>query len=1350
VSRSVLVVLTLVAAVAVSHAQVQPIGQPITPTGMGAWNDAASGGATAGPGTAQRAGGAAAPRSTNWGPYTATGTPFEGSVPRADVPANYVLRTGDQVMVTVWEAPEFSLGATIIRPDGKIMHSFLGEVVAAGKTPIQLAEEIRKGLAKELKNPTVTVSVLGYKQESFFILGAVPRTGTFPVAIGINVQQVLAWAGGWAPETDRTHATLITPDGQRTEFNPEEELKLAPGKETIKVRAGSIVIFYEKERRFFAALGAVNAPGIYEIAENGRLSDAISLVRGFPSDSAPETARLTRLNQPALEVDLRKVMDDPNGPDNIALRDGDCLLVSNRPTALALGEVNEPGSKPLPKGAKVSNLIALAGGLTREADESAAHLMRTDGTLINVDLSQLLAGRSADLDVVLLPGDALMVPRLQYAQCVALGAIKLPGRYPMEPGSRVSHLLAKSGGLDGEPDRCRASIMHADGTNNDVDLQKIMVVRDPLSDTFVQDGDTLIVRSMSSGYLTVLGAVGNPGRYALAQVRYLSDLMALCGRSEQGANTGTLFRADGTTTTVDLDAVVTERRPEANLEMREGDTLYVSSIARKVVVLGAVKMPGRYVLRQGNRFSDALAMAGDLTELADRNRAKILRADGTTLDVDPTEAISGRNRNANPLLEDDDTIIIAVGQIQVAVLGEVNKPSQYLLRPGDRFSDAIAQAGGLVAGGRARQAKLVRADGTTTMVDLDLVLNKTDAEANVPLADRDTIVIEAGPKTTVAVIGQVLRPGLYDIPANARLSDAVALASGFTLDAAPEVSRLTRKGAVTLTVDLQKALEDPRSADNLMLQDGDALIVVGRANAVIMGEVVTPGSKPLQKGARLSQLLALAGGPTREGDLSHALLMHADGTYAQMNLRDIAATPALDAEVRPGDALYVPRIEYASVVVFGAVKMPGRYPLEPGSRILNAVAAAGGLDGDVRRCRASLMHADGNTVEVELRSVLEDRDPQANVLVRDGDTLIVRSMAAGQVAALGAVKNSGRFSMAQCRFLSDLVALATPSEEAGSKALLLRPDGEKVNVDLDMLLSDKRAALNLELQDGDTLFVNSVAQRVVVLGAVKQPGQFSLRMGNRFSDALAAAGDMTETADREKAQILRASGKIMAVNPTEATAGKDPQANPPLEDGDTVVINDIPDLTVHVLGRVKMQGAYHPRRGARLSQIIAAAGGLETDADATKVSLLRDGTEQRVDMTPLLTGMTMENDPSLQDGDLVSVPQSIHTATVLGAVNRPGVITFRVGDHVLDAVGAAGGWLPTLSAPQSTILTRRIPEGMAWSPVNLILGTRGDAKNNPALKDGDIIFVPDPRKNRFKEVMQTIFPLASLIQVVTP
>jgi len=224
----------------------------------------------------------------------------------------------------------------------------------------------------------------------------------------------------------------------------------------------------------------------------------------------------------------------------------------------------------------------------------------------------------------------------------------------------------------------------------------------------------------------------------------------------------------------------------------------------------------------------------------------------------------------------------------------------------------------------------------------------------------------------------------------------------------------------------------------------------------------------------------------------------------------------------------------------------------------------------------------------------------------------------------------------------------------------------------------------------------------------------------------------------------------MAVNPTEATAGRDPEANPPLEDGDTVVINDIPDLTVHVLGRVKLQGAYHPRRGARLSQIVAAAGGLETDADATKVSLLRDGHEVRVDMTPLLTGMTMADDPVLQDGDLISVPQSIHTVTVLGAVGKPGVITYRVGDRVLDAVGAAGGWLPTMSAPANSILTRRIPEGLGWTPVNLILGTRGDPKHNPALKDGDIIFVPDPRKNRFKDVMQTIFPLASLIQVVTP
>lgn len=1212
-----------------------------------------------------------APPITNPSPYTVVGTPFEIWRAGQQPPAGYTLRPGDILAITVWDAPEHTVPSTIVRPDGKIAHPFLGEIVAAGKTAEQLAEDLRKGLRKEIRNPNVAVTILGFRQEAFFVMGAVARPGMYPVSQPITLQQALAWAGDRTLLADRQRATLVAPDGKRTDFSPEEELKRPAGQETIKVSPGTILICHERPIQRFAILGAVQQPGIYDIPEKGRLADALALARGLAPDAAPESVRLTHEGGEPVTLDLNKIMANKNDPANELLQDGDAILVPPRSMVAVLGEVREPGVKQLVAGSKVSSALALAGGLNREGDERKARLMRADGSLVELDLRELLSGRKPELDIELKSGDALLVPPVDLSQVVIIGAVKMAGRYPMEPGSRVSHVIAKAGGLDGEIDRCLASLVHADGKTEDVDLVRILLDRDTNANPLLVDGDTVIVRSLATGFVTVLGAVNQAGRVPLAQVRRIADLLAVAQPAENAGDDAQLLCADGRTLKIDLAAVMSDKRSQANLELHEGDTLIVSSMTRKVAVLGAVKEPGRYLLRKGNRFSDALAAAGDMTELADRKRATILRLNGKTVTVNPAEAIAGGNQDANPLLEEDDTVIIGTAQMQVAVLGEVTQPNQYYLRPGDRFSDALAAAGGMATGARARTATVLRANGQKLSVDLDRVLNKTDAAANLVLEDRDTVVLEAGPRNEVVVLGAVTNPGLFELPPNSRVSDAVALGGGLSKDAEPRLTKVTREGAQVQAVDLQAIMEDASSPANLLL--------------------------------------------------------------------------------RHGDVVFVPEREISRVVVMGSVRLPGRHELDPGARVVNAIGKAGGLMYEADRSSAILMHPDGTTEAVDLEAAIDRREVAANLLMRDGDTLIVDSVAAGQVAALGAVSRSGRFPLSTVRYLSDLVATCQLSTEAGDSATLLRADGKTLDVNLDVLLSDKRSAQNVELRDGDTLYVNSFARRVAVLGGVKLPGRYTLRQGNRLSDALAAAQDLSEDADRHKAQILRADGRILVVDPSEAVAGEDLAANPVLQDGDTVVVERVRKLGVHVMGKVKQQGRFEVKTGTRLSQAIAVAGGIDPLADATRVAVVRGTETQNVDLSALLQGEQVPSDPLLQDGDLVLVPESTHMVTILGAVRKPGTYPFKPGDRVLDAVArSAEGWLTKDSAPGRSVLTRQIPEGRAWQVVNLtVASSRGDIKQNPELKDGDLIYVPDAKTGSVQKALSTIFPLASLINVLT-
>ena len=97
-------------------------------------------------------------------------------------------------------------------------------------------------------------------------------------------------------------------------------------------------------------------------------------------------------------------------------QDGDAILVPPRSMVAVLGEVREPGVKQLVAGSKVSSVLALAGGLNREGDERKARLMRADGSLVELDLRELLSGRKPELDIELKSGDALLVPPIDLSQ----------------------------------------------------------------------------------------------------------------------------------------------------------------------------------------------------------------------------------------------------------------------------------------------------------------------------------------------------------------------------------------------------------------------------------------------------------------------------------------------------------------------------------------------------------------------------------------------------------------------------------------------------------------------------------------------------------------------------------------------------------------------------------------------------------------------------------------------------------------------------------------------------------------------------------------------------------------------
>jgi polysaccharide export outer membrane protein len=128
-------------------------------------------------------------------PATAAAGEAEPS-PRRD--AEYHVRPGDVLRITVWKEPDLSSDA-MVRSDGKITVPLLGDVIAARRTPRELGAELGSGFGRFVEEPQVTVAIVQTQSARFFIVGQVEHAGDYPLSGQISVLQAIALAGGFTP-----------------------------------------------------------------------------------------------------------------------------------------------------------------------------------------------------------------------------------------------------------------------------------------------------------------------------------------------------------------------------------------------------------------------------------------------------------------------------------------------------------------------------------------------------------------------------------------------------------------------------------------------------------------------------------------------------------------------------------------------------------------------------------------------------------------------------------------------------------------------------------------------------------------------------------------------------------------------------------------------------------------------------------------------------------------------------------------------------------------------------------------------------------------------------------------------
>jgi polysaccharide biosynthesis/export protein len=111
---------------------------------------------------------------------------------------DYTLNAGDELEVSIWKEPDLSK-KVIVRPDGKFSFPLAGDVVAVGRTVMQVQNEITNKLKTYIPEVFVSIGVTGLEGSRIYVIGQVNKPGSFVMNPRVNVLQALSTAGGLTP-----------------------------------------------------------------------------------------------------------------------------------------------------------------------------------------------------------------------------------------------------------------------------------------------------------------------------------------------------------------------------------------------------------------------------------------------------------------------------------------------------------------------------------------------------------------------------------------------------------------------------------------------------------------------------------------------------------------------------------------------------------------------------------------------------------------------------------------------------------------------------------------------------------------------------------------------------------------------------------------------------------------------------------------------------------------------------------------------------------------------------------------------------------------------------------------------
>ena len=552
-----------------------------------------------------------------------------------------------------------------------------------------------------------------------------------------------------------------------------------------------------------------------------------------------------------------------------------------------VGDVVMPGTYTLSSLSSAFNALYAAGGINEIGTLRDIKVYREGHQIATIDVYDYLLNGNQKGDIRLQDNDIVQVGPYECLVNVR-GKIKRPMFYEMKRTESVKQLLSYAGGFSGDAYTKNVRLSRKSGQ----EYSMFTIDEFQMGNFNVMDGDSLYVDSVIARYsnmVEIRGAVKHAGQYQLGgEIQTVRGLLQVAEglREDAFRNRAVMHREKDDLTlemiSVDIDGIL--NGTVADIPLKKGDVLFVPSTVdmkgeQVLKISGEVIYPGTYQYAENTTVEDLILQAGGLTEAASMAKVDVFRRINDITSTENTGKMADyfsfaiedgfRIKEGGFKLLPYDEVVVRRSpsyseQKNVTITGCVNFEGQYSMTSKNfRLSDLVKAAGGVTSLAYTKGARLNRVmtpderlqrESSLRAAQIQLYEESLSSEKEFNKAQADTLL-------------------------------QMKMDLGTTYPVA---------------VNLEKAMANPGSSEDIVLREGDLVTIPQFSNTVkISGEVSYPISMNYKKGERLNYYIKRAGGYGNRAKKNGVYAIYMNGAVQKVNKSSTKS-------IEPGCEIVVP------------------------------------------------------------------------------------------------------------------------------------------------------------------------------------------------------------------------------------------------------------------------------------------------------------------------------------------------------------------------------------------------------------------------------------------------------------